>query len=413
MACDWFLVALSPHSAKSEWVKDELHWAMDNKQGRIIPVLIEPCELQQFHIRLPRIQVLNFASNREASQEKLVNLLKSDVQPLTPETIVASPMLVEATKQQAAGKKKAIFKLRIGRYNCLSISVAITYFSVLIGGMLGLSLLSWEHESVPMAEERPPIIKRGPPFRLPVGPPYRLPAGPRVIKLSPVGEWKQVDNPKIALSIQFDRIRVTNKESLLAWGAHCRIRNDKLLLDEFHVPNKEGLLFPSWFPVRFIPALKTGEPFIPVSLEISFRLEQDRLLLTGEEEKRPTAYELVKEDKMEDSSGKVSEELQVSIKKLAHEMGEVLVRTIWPDGMPSESEILLLKVPDGGLSARVALSVKWGSRTEERQTTVFSFEVWEGHLGSLTVLSSSFRNQIDTKLLELAETNLRKLWSSK
>src|SRR5262245_46867965 len=58
--CDWFLVVLSPRAAKSEWVKDELHWAMEERQGRVIPVLIEPCDLRQFHIRLPRIQVLNF-----------------------------------------------------------------------------------------------------------------------------------------------------------------------------------------------------------------------------------------------------------------------------------------------------------------------------------------------------------------
>jgi hypothetical protein len=43
--CNWFLVVLSPRSAKSEWVKDELHWAITNKQNKIILILIQKCDL--------------------------------------------------------------------------------------------------------------------------------------------------------------------------------------------------------------------------------------------------------------------------------------------------------------------------------------------------------------------------------
>src|SRR5258708_3596924 len=48
---DWFLLIMSPHSALSEWVKDEVHWAVDNMADRIIPILLPGCTSKQFHIR--------------------------------------------------------------------------------------------------------------------------------------------------------------------------------------------------------------------------------------------------------------------------------------------------------------------------------------------------------------------------
>jgi len=77
-ACDWFLLVMSPRSARSEWVKDELSWAIDERPGRVIPVLMEMCDSRQFHIRLPRIQHLDFVNERMESQEKLLVCLQSD-----------------------------------------------------------------------------------------------------------------------------------------------------------------------------------------------------------------------------------------------------------------------------------------------------------------------------------------------
>jgi len=59
-SCDWFLVVMSPRSATSEWVKDEISWAFTNRVGRIIPLLIEDCDPISFHLRLPRIQQIDF-----------------------------------------------------------------------------------------------------------------------------------------------------------------------------------------------------------------------------------------------------------------------------------------------------------------------------------------------------------------
>lgn len=71
-ACDWFLVVLSPHSVASEWVKDEVHWAIDHRQGRIVTVLVEECRIDRLHIRLPRIQHVDFRADLEAAREQLL-----------------------------------------------------------------------------------------------------------------------------------------------------------------------------------------------------------------------------------------------------------------------------------------------------------------------------------------------------
>jgi len=73
-SCDWFLIVLSPRSASSEWVKDELHWAIDKRPNRIIPVLIEDCEPRDFHIRMARIQHVDFRRPSPETREQLMHL---------------------------------------------------------------------------------------------------------------------------------------------------------------------------------------------------------------------------------------------------------------------------------------------------------------------------------------------------
>ncbi len=73
--CDWFLIVLSSRSAESEWVKDELHWAIANRANRIIPVLIDRCDLHDFHIRLSRIEYADWVSDRDEAREKIREIL--------------------------------------------------------------------------------------------------------------------------------------------------------------------------------------------------------------------------------------------------------------------------------------------------------------------------------------------------
>ena len=75
-SCSWFLLVLSPRSATSEWVKDELHWAVDERPDKIIPILMEDCDFQQFHIRLARIQFIDFRQVSPHAQKQLLALLE-------------------------------------------------------------------------------------------------------------------------------------------------------------------------------------------------------------------------------------------------------------------------------------------------------------------------------------------------
>lgn len=56
---DWFLVALSPRSAQSPWVKREIDWAfLHGKTGRIVPALLENCDADDFHIGMAGLQLV-------------------------------------------------------------------------------------------------------------------------------------------------------------------------------------------------------------------------------------------------------------------------------------------------------------------------------------------------------------------
>lgn len=72
---DWFLLILSSRSAASEWVKDELTWAFEKRPGRVLPILVEDCNLSDFHIRLPRIQHVNWRANPKEARDRLIKVL--------------------------------------------------------------------------------------------------------------------------------------------------------------------------------------------------------------------------------------------------------------------------------------------------------------------------------------------------
>jgi predicted Zn finger-like uncharacterized protein len=75
-SCDWLIVVMSPRSAASEWVKDEVHWAIEHRPQRIIPVLIEDCNTRDFHIRMPRIQYVDFRDDLSAARARLLSLFR-------------------------------------------------------------------------------------------------------------------------------------------------------------------------------------------------------------------------------------------------------------------------------------------------------------------------------------------------
>lgn len=74
-SCRWFLLAMSPHSAESEWVRDELHWAIENRPDRILPVMLDECIPEAFHVRLNRMYCPRYHRNPEAVRSQLIERL--------------------------------------------------------------------------------------------------------------------------------------------------------------------------------------------------------------------------------------------------------------------------------------------------------------------------------------------------
>lgn len=70
--CQWFLLVMTPEASLSPWVRAELNWAIDNRRGRIVPVLLKDCEALSFHLQLPPIQHVDFRENTRDSREQLL-----------------------------------------------------------------------------------------------------------------------------------------------------------------------------------------------------------------------------------------------------------------------------------------------------------------------------------------------------
>jgi len=69
---DWFLVALSERSVKSPWVRAEVDWALDNRRGKLVPVLIGDCDPQECNLRLRTIQYVDLRENNQSGQLQLL-----------------------------------------------------------------------------------------------------------------------------------------------------------------------------------------------------------------------------------------------------------------------------------------------------------------------------------------------------
>jgi hypothetical protein len=74
-ASDWFILVMSADASKSEWVKDEIAWAFNYRPNRIIPIMARECNPVNFHLRLPRIQFIDFRHKRKKAREELIKVL--------------------------------------------------------------------------------------------------------------------------------------------------------------------------------------------------------------------------------------------------------------------------------------------------------------------------------------------------
>ncbi len=80
-SCDWFLVVISENSAASEHVKDEIEWAIRERSGRIIPIVIDGCEPGTISLRLGRIQRASFRDDFEVGKEQLEKFFNKKEKP--------------------------------------------------------------------------------------------------------------------------------------------------------------------------------------------------------------------------------------------------------------------------------------------------------------------------------------------
>lgn len=71
--CDWFLVAVSPHAIDSLWVRTEVHWALEEMTGKVIPVLLEDCDPSKLHLMLRLIQYIDFREDANKAQQELLS----------------------------------------------------------------------------------------------------------------------------------------------------------------------------------------------------------------------------------------------------------------------------------------------------------------------------------------------------
>ncbi len=71
-SCEWFLLVMSPRSARSEWVRAEVNWAIGKRTGKIVPLLLESCDSVAFHLWLPLIQHIDLRADRVEGSRRLL-----------------------------------------------------------------------------------------------------------------------------------------------------------------------------------------------------------------------------------------------------------------------------------------------------------------------------------------------------
>lgn len=74
--CDWFIVVLSPHSIKSEWVKLEYLCALKDSRyhNRIIPMSYKPCNHKDLSWTLGAFQFVDFTTSFDEGSRSLLRV---------------------------------------------------------------------------------------------------------------------------------------------------------------------------------------------------------------------------------------------------------------------------------------------------------------------------------------------------
>jgi formylglycine-generating enzyme required for sulfatase activity len=82
-SCDYFLVVMSPQSARSRWVKREVDWAFHKGEKPVVPVLLADCDSDDFHIGLAGIQHVDYRHDLETARSRLLAFFAPPAPPKT------------------------------------------------------------------------------------------------------------------------------------------------------------------------------------------------------------------------------------------------------------------------------------------------------------------------------------------
>jgi hypothetical protein len=74
--CDWFVVVLSPHAVRSQWVKHELLYALRDARfkERIAPVMFRKCNVHELSWTLGALQMVDFIDDFRAGCSELLQI---------------------------------------------------------------------------------------------------------------------------------------------------------------------------------------------------------------------------------------------------------------------------------------------------------------------------------------------------
>ena len=74
--CDWFVLVLSPGAVASLWVKRELLYSLQESrfEGRIVPLLNEPCPYDELSWTLASMQTVDFTHGFDSGCRGLLRI---------------------------------------------------------------------------------------------------------------------------------------------------------------------------------------------------------------------------------------------------------------------------------------------------------------------------------------------------
>jgi hypothetical protein len=71
-SCEWFLVVVSPAAIQSKWVQAEVHWAVDHRADKLVPLLAAACDPVDLNLQLIRFQHVDFTVDRDRARRQLL-----------------------------------------------------------------------------------------------------------------------------------------------------------------------------------------------------------------------------------------------------------------------------------------------------------------------------------------------------